>query len=116
VTKNSNFFRKTLDKNKEILYIGFTLRGNIKQKEDFMAWYIFGEDVEDMELTEINKLFRKNDDSHLWPINGRFNATERAIRRIQKKRREGLVIDDGLEYAEALKQEISNIVNDPKLA
>ena len=60
----------------------------------------------------INKLFRKQDESHLWPINGRFNATNRAIRRLQEAQRDGLCIDDGLEYALALDAEISNIVND----
>ena len=39
------------------------------------------------------------------------SATERAIRRIRDARRDGLVIDDGLEYAYALDAEISRIVN-----
>jgi len=59
----------------------------------------------------INRLYRKQDESHLYPICGQFDATERAIRRIRKARREGMVIDDGLEYAYALEAEISNIVN-----
>jgi hypothetical protein len=61
--------------------------------------------------TAINRLFRKQDDSHLWPINGRFNATDRAIRRLQDRQRDGLCLDDGLEYALALDAEISSIVN-----
>lgn len=59
----------------------------------------------------INKMFRAQDDSHLWPVSGRFNATERAIRRLQNQQRDGLVINDGLEYALALESEISSIVN-----
>ena len=59
----------------------------------------------------MNRLFRRQDESHLFPIRGRFNATERAIRRIRDARRDGLVIDDGLEYAYALDAEISRIVN-----
>lgn len=61
--------------------------------------------------TVINKLFRKQDESHLFPINNRFNATERAIRRLQQAEREGADIGDGLEYALALDAEISSIVN-----
>ena len=61
----------------------------------------------------MNRLFRRQDESHLFPIRGRFNATERAIRRIRDARRDGLVIDDGLEYALALDAEISRIVNGP---
>lgn len=59
----------------------------------------------------INREFRRQDESHLWPISGRFNATERAIRRLQREAREGLCIGDGLEYALSLEAEISRIVN-----
>jgi hypothetical protein len=62
--------------------------------------------------TVINRLFRKMDESHLYPINGRFNATDAAIRRLQRLQRDGLVIEDGLEYALALDAEISRIVNE----
>lgn len=34
--------------------------------------------------TAINKLYRAQDDSHLYPINGRFSAADRAIKRVQK--------------------------------
>lgn len=64
-------------------------------------------------VAEINRLFRAQDESHLFPIRGRFNATERAIRRIRDQRRQGLVVDDGLEYAYTLDAEISRIVNGP---
>ena len=59
----------------------------------------------------INRFFRKQDESHLWPIRNRFNATERAIKRLQRLQRDGLIINDGLENALALDAEISNIVN-----
>lgn len=62
-------------------------------------------------IAAINALFRRQDESHLFPIRGRFNATERAIRRLQRLAREGAVIEPGLEYALALEAEISAIVN-----
>jgi nitroreductase len=60
-------------------------------------------------IAAINKLFRAQDESHLWPISGRFNATERAIRRI--RRINDGCINPGLEYALALDGELSRIVN-----
>ena len=68
--------------------------------------------VNEMSVRQINAYFRKNDDSRLWPICGKFNATERAIRRLRKLRREGLEIHEGLEYYLALDAEISKIVNE----
>lgn len=59
----------------------------------------------------INDLFRRTDDSTSWPICGRFNATERTIRRI---RRLGAYMGkeyDPVAYAMALDREISYIVN-----
>ena len=64
--------------------------------------------VNEMSVRQINAYFRKNDDSHLWPICGRFNATERAIRRV---RRMGLAGYGGLEYYLTVEREISDIVN-----
>jgi len=55
----------------------------------------------------INAYFRKLDESNLWPVNNKFNATERAIRRLQK-------MDStlsGFEYTMCLNDEISRIVN-----
>lgn len=72
---------------------------------------INGKPIADMTNREINAYFRSIDDSHLWPICGKFNATNRAIRRLQKYQREGMVINPGLEYYYALEREISNIVN-----
>jgi len=61
-------------------------------------------------IRAINKLFREQDESHLWPINNEFNATERAIARVRKlnKHTGGTY---GLEYAYMIDAEISNIVN-----
>lgn len=73
------------------------------------------EQINEMSIRQINAYFRKTDDSHLWPIRGRFNATERAIRRIRKRRRDGLDVNHGYEYYLTLENEISEIVNDPRL-
>jgi len=62
-------------------------------------------------IAAINRLFRRQDESHLWPINGRFDATERAIRRVRRLARDGACIEPGLEYALALDAELSAIVN-----
>jgi len=58
-------------------------------------------------IRAINKLFRAQDDSYLWPICDQFNATNRAIRRIRKQ---GYALA-GLEYCLAIETEISEIVN-----
>ena len=65
----------------------------------------------DLSIRQINKLFRSGDESHKWPVCGRFNVTERAIRRLRKLRRQGLELNSGTEYADALDKEISQIVN-----
>ena len=62
-------------------------------------------------IRRINGLFRAQDESDLYPICGRFNATERAIRRLRKAQADGACISPGLEYALALDAEISAIVN-----
>ena len=63
---------------------------------------------------EVNDLFLQQDDSHLWPIRGKFNATKRALNRIRKAEKEGLIFDDLLSYALTLEAEISEIVNNEK--
>ena len=73
---------------------------------------IAGFNVTDRNKRQINRLFRASDESYLWPISSRFNATERAIRRLQRRNRQGAAIPDGgIEYAMALDAEISQIVN-----
>ena len=59
----------------------------------------------------INKHFRTIDDSNLWPINGRFSATERAIRRARKFENDSGIALEGQEYCLFLEAEISRIVN-----
>ena len=60
---------------------------------------------------QVNKLYRAMDESHLYPVNGRFNATERAIRKIRRYERDGLCIETVHDYARVLDEEISRIVN-----
>ena len=60
---------------------------------------------------QINAYFRSIDDSRLWPICGRFNATERAIRRVRKFQAASGIPSEGQEYILALEAEISRIVN-----
>lgn len=69
----------------------------------------------EMSVRQINAYFRSHDDSHLWPVCNRFNATERAIRRVRRRRRMGLEVHPGLEYYLTLERELCEIVNDPKL-
>ena len=40
-----------------------------------------------MTKREIRKKFRAQDESHLWPVCGRFNVTERAIRKVREQER-----------------------------
>jgi len=61
-------------------------------------------------IRAINKAYRAQDDSHLWPINNRFNTTERAIRQARKMQRESGAVY-GLEYCYMLDRLISAIVN-----
>ena len=71
--------------------------------------------VNEMSVRQIDKYFREHDESHKWPICGKFNVTERAIRISRRMRRDGLEVYPGLEYYLHLEAIISNIVNDPKL-
>ena len=60
---------------------------------------------------QIDREFLKQDESHLWPVRGKFNATKRAIGRIKRAEKDGLCIESPLEYALTLDAEISSIVN-----
>ena len=75
-----------------------------------MAAMFYDQDVTDMSIRQINALFRAHDDSHLWPICGRFNATERAIRHLRKIMRSNGETG-GFEYAYMLNEEIGFITN-----
>ena len=61
-------------------------------------------------ITFINKLFLIFDESHKYPINGKFNATQRAIYRVA---RIATIVGScyGIEHATALNSEITDIVN-----
>jgi len=59
----------------------------------------------------ILKQFRAQDESHLYPIRNRFNATERAINRMRKFERETGYYMLDLELILFLDNEISEIVN-----
>lgn len=66
--------------------------------------------MDGMSKREIRRIFRENDESVKWPVCGRFNVTERAIRRVARMEREGGRLSS-LEYAYALDRTISAIVN-----
>jgi hypothetical protein len=61
--------------------------------------------------TIINRLFRRQDDSDKWPINGRFSVTEKSIQHARKFERDSDVMSP-YEYALFIEQETSRIVND----
>ncbi len=67
--------------------------------------------LEMAELKESNRTLRAADDSHLWPISGKFNATDRAIRRVRKAMSEGLDIETAEDYEEVVGNEVGRIVN-----
>ena len=67
--------------------------------------------INELSIRQINFIFRVCDESKKWPVCGKFNATERAIRRIARYRSKGLEIHPGLEYWLTLEREISDIVN-----
>jgi hypothetical protein len=68
-------------------------------------------DVSDLSVRQINALFRQNDESSKWPIQGRFNLTERAIRRVRRNILRHIGSTGGCEYACILDAEIEHIVN-----
>ena len=61
-------------------------------------------------IAKINRSYRAQDESHLYPINNRFDATERAIRKARKFQRESGAVY-GLEYSLLLDSILSDIVN-----
>ena len=65
--------------------------------------------INEMSIRETNRYFRNEDESDMWPICGKFNVTERAIRKVRK-----LGLNGGLEYYLALEAEITDIVNNEK--
>ena len=69
------------------------------------------DEIQAISKRAINKYHRSIDDSKLWPICGKFNATERAIRRVRRFQARTVTSIKGLEYWLALESELSNIVN-----
>jgi hypothetical protein len=61
-------------------------------------------------IRAINKIYRAQDESHLWPVSSRFNATDRAIGRVSRFSRQAGAIY-GLEYCYSIEQQLSEIVN-----
>ena len=76
------------------------------QKKTFSLY-----EVQGMSKRAINKYHRSVDESNLWPICGKFNATERAIRRVRRLQAQIGAPIEGLEYWLALEGELSKIVN-----
>jgi len=62
-------------------------------------------------IRAINALYRAQDESHLYPIRNRFNATERAIRRVRRFAKDYGTLY-GLEYSYVIDNESTEIVND----
>lgn len=62
-------------------------------------------------LRKVNKILRKGDESHLWPISSRFNATERAIRWYSRVYFPANGPCTVLEYIEGINSLISGYVN-----
>lgn len=60
----------------------------------------------------INRHFRVQDESHLYPICGRFNATERAIRKVRREFAACGMRCEGPEYAQAIDATLDRIVAD----
>lgn len=63
-------------------------------------------------IIAVNREYRSKDDSHLWPIRGKFSVAERAIRQARYVRREGSECDSVDEYRALLDNLESAIVND----
>ena len=61
-------------------------------------------------ITIINRLYRQQDESHCYPVLGRFNVTERAIRKAREFQRHSDAVY-GLEYCLLLESIMSDIIN-----
>jgi hypothetical protein len=67
------------------------------------------------EKRAINKAFRASDDSHLYPVFGRFSVAERAIRRARKLALYNGEFSSAYEYRLCLEEMASRIVNGPNI-
>ena len=80
--------------------------------------YLTAEQIADMtnckdgiaNIRAINKLYRQQDNSHLYPVNNAFNVTERAIRKAREFQRQSGACY-GLEYCYLIDSILSDIVN-----
>lgn len=59
----------------------------------------------------VNKKFRDNDDSHLYPVFNSFNVAERAIRKARELARNNGEFGSAYEYELTLENYASQIVN-----
>ena len=91
--------------------LGITFPGFFIHQTQEVRMRFYGQDVSDMSIRQINRLFRQHDESHLWPICNHFNATDRAIRRLRRNVLPHMGQTGGIEYAAMLDAEISRIVN-----
>lgn len=64
----------------------------------------------------VNKIFRnvEKPEIGLWPVRGRFDLAERAIRKARKLINDGMIVNSNLEYILLLDQIAGEIVNNPK--
>lgn len=63
------------------------------------------------QVTAMKALFAEQDQSHLYPINGKFNATEMAFSQVEQLEEcNGALY--GLEFAYAVETALSEIVNE----
>lgn len=74
----------------------------------------YGDEYTTANARKLNWQMRLVDQSYMYPIRGRFNATDRAIRRAQLFARENGVWDNAGSYVNFVDQEIGIIVNDPR--
>ena len=70
-------------------------------------------DIADGSRQIINKMYREQDESNMWPISNKFNATERAIRTACRFEKDAGEMSP-LEYAYFLDAELSRIVNNER--
>lgn len=84
-------------------------RHTYEQRVCHLAGVDAGDPLDRGTLVKVHRAMRTLDQSDLWPIRDRFNATNRAIRRVRELRHEyDLAV---VEYAESIHHEIGRIVN-----
>ena len=71
-------------------------------------------DDTDKNRAAIRKLYHAQDESHLWPIRGRFNLTTKAAKKVGWFEGETGQYFTGLEYCYILEDFMSQIANDER--